>query len=383
MKKKTLLLPFILLIVSQIYGTDLSLHGSLQNYIGVLPSQEFAYSIMQNTFDLSIDYYGDNSAVHLSPSLTYDLDTDLSVGLTEAYIDIYSQDMDVRIGEQQIIYGKADGVFITDVVSPKNLTEFILPDFDEIRLGVTALKVDYYNEEATYEVVWIPLFTPNTMPEADSIWNVHAIDFSDSTKDIDTSLENSEIFGKYSRYSPTIDFDIMGGYMWDDEPTITTDGDFTHHRMGIIGGSFSTTVHNYVIRGEGAWNTGKYVNATLKMDYLHYMGGIDFTLNEWNMSAQFIEKVYLNYEDNNAVDQWQNTITLMAHKEFYDNTLLFEVFTYVEFDDLNALIRPKVTYSLSDDIKVMAGCNIFLGDSGTFGQFNDNSMIYTKIKLSF
>jgi hypothetical protein len=372
-----------MLIASQLYASDLSIHGSLQNYMGVLPTQDFDYSILQNTFDLTLDYYGDNSAVHLSPSLTYDFDTDLSVGLTEAYIDMYSQDVDVRIGKQQIIYGKADGVFITDVVSPKNLSEFLLPDFDEIRLGVTAVKVDYYRNDATYELVWIPLFTPNTMPEADSIWNVNGIDFGDSTEDIDASLENSEIFGKYSLYSSTIDFDIMSGSMWDDEPTITTDGDFTHHRMGIIGGSFSTTVHHYIIRGEGAWNTGKYVNATLEMDYLHYMVGIDTTVNSWNLSAQFIEKVYLDYEDNTSVDQWQNTITLMANKEFYDNTILFEIFTYIEFDEINALIRPKVTYSLSDDITVMAGCNIFLGDSGTYGQFDDNSMLYTKIKLSF
>lgn len=383
MKKRTVLWTFLLLISSQINASDLSLHGSLQNYMGVLPSQDFEYSMMQNTFDLSMDYYGDNSAVHLSPSLTYDFDTELSVGLTEAYIDIYSQDMDIRIGKQQIIYGKTDGAFITDVVSPKNLTEFLLPDFDEIRLGVTAVKVDYYRGEETYELIWIPLFTPNTMPEADSIWNKKGIDFGDSTNDIDPSIENSEIFGKYSRYSPTIDFDIMGGSMWDDEPTITTEGDFTHHRMGIVGGSFSTSIQDWILRGEGAWNTGKYVTATLKMDYLHYMVGLDTTINSWNLSAQFIEKVYLDYEENNAVNQWQNTVTLMANKEFSDNTLLFEIFTYLEFDDLNALIRPKITYRLSDDIKVTTGCNIFLGDSGTFGQFNENSLLYTKVKLSF
>ena len=41
----------------------------------------------------------------------------------------------LSLGKQQVVWGKADGVFITDIVSPLNLTEFLLPDFDEIRTG--------------------------------------------------------------------------------------------------------------------------------------------------------------------------------------------------------------------------------------------------------
>ena len=59
-------------------------------------------------------------------------------------MDLYFDNFDLRIGKQQIIYGKAEGVFITDVVSPKDLREFLLPDFEEIRMGITAAKLSYF-----------------------------------------------------------------------------------------------------------------------------------------------------------------------------------------------------------------------------------------------
>ena len=49
----------------------------------------------------------------------------------------------------------------------------------------------------------------------------------------------------------------------------------------------------------------------------------------------------------------------------------------------DALVRPKVTYAFADGFEVLGGANIFLGDTGRFGQYSDNDMIYVKIKYSF
>jgi hypothetical protein len=379
MKKiTTLSLTILLLVITNLTAADLSFNGSVRNYTGVLPTQEFEYAIMQETFDLSIEYYINNSAVLINPYMNYDLDEELTIDLREAYIDLYLEDADLRIGRQQIIWGKADGVFITDVVSPKNLENFLIPDFNEIRLGVTALKADYYMDDATYELIWIPVFTPNTMPDSTSIWNSKGIVFGDTDSDIDPSFENSEIFGRYSKYTPKIDFELMGGYMWYDEPTLKN-GSFTHESCEILGGSLSSNIDDFIIRSEGAW----YIfSPDLEMDYLHYMAGIDYKFKGWNLSTQFIQKVYLR-DISTALNRWNTTVTFMANKEFLENTLMLEFFAYLEFDDFNALIKPKITYDLSDDVDILFGANLFLGDSGTFGQFDNNDMIYSKIKLSF
>ncbi len=65
-------------------------------------------------------------------------------------------------------------------------------------------------------------------------------------------------------------------------------------------------------------------------------------------------------------------------------TLPLELFSYVGLNYVDALIRPKVTYDFSDSFSVLLGSNIFVGDErGMFGRYDDNSMIYTKIKYSF
>ncbi len=51
--------------------------------------------------------------------------------------------------------------------------------------------------------------------------------------------------------------------------------------------------------------------------------------------------------------------------------------------ELGALIRPRIYYDLSDGFEILFGANIFTGDTGRFGQYNDNDMVYAKIKYSF
>ena len=90
----------------------------------------------QNTFDLNFEHSKGKVAFKANPYLYYFSDKDLELGLRETYLDIYFDSIDLRVGKQQIIWGKADGVFITDIVSPKDLREFLLPDFDESGPGL-------------------------------------------------------------------------------------------------------------------------------------------------------------------------------------------------------------------------------------------------------
>ena len=76
-------------------------------------------------------------------------------------------------------------------------------------------------------------------------------------------------------------------------------------------------------------------------------------------------------------------MTVLASKDFLRETLRLELFSYIGLNNSDALIRPKVIYDLADGFEVLLGANIFIGNEGRFGQYNDNDMIYTKIKYSF
>ena len=399
---------FIFINVAQ--AQSLNWSGYARNYTGMLLTGNKKYAILQNTFNLNIEQSKDKVAFKVNPYIYQYPNQEIEIGLREAYMDIYFNSVDLRIGKQQIIWGKADGVFITDIISPKDLSEFLLRDFDEIRMGITSLKADYYLGDNTFEFVWAPNFTSTQMPDENSIWYPQ-LDFpvppvfDYSQKEVAATLENSEVFAKFSAITSAIDFEIMAGYMWDDDPTMHISKTINpqthqltgltvtprHHRLGLAGGSFSSTLGGFVLRGEGAYYNGKYFNSedstltdgTVKKNYIHYLVGVDYTLWDIRLSSQFIQQAILDYENPIKNDEFENTMTVLASKDFLRETLRLELFSYIGLNNSDALIRPKITYDLADGFELLLGANIFLGSEGRFGQYDDNDMVYTKIKYSF
>ena len=386
--------------------------GFVRNYTGVLYDNG-DFSILQNTLNLNFTKSGDKIAFKANP-LVYHYNSDsLNLRLRELYMDLYFKNFDLRIGKQQIVWGKADGAFITDVVSPLNLSEFLLPDFDEIRIGVNAVKFDYYLGNNTLEVIWLPNFTPAEKPKAGSIWFIQpefpvppTFDWSKSK--VNRSLNNSEIFIKYSALTSKIDFELMGGYTWDDYPTMHIEKEIDmssgspvltgliitpeHHRLYIGGGSFSTEVKGVVLRGEAAYYNGKYfqtedpsaIDALVEKDYLHYLIGLDFSIGDIKLSTQLIQEAIIDYDEYMLKEEMETTMTFLARYDLLRETLHLELFSYVGITNEDALIRPKISYDFDDSFSILFGSNIFIGDEkGRFGQYKDNSMAYVKLKYSF
>ncbi len=406
----TLVLTLFLITGCFLKAEELSINGYVRNYTGVLLNDSMDFSIVQNTLDLKLSLKTGKVGFYVNPYIYQYNDRENVYNVREAYIDLYFDSFDLRIGKQQIIWGKADGVFITDVISPKDLTEFLLRDFEEIRMGVTAVKFDYYIGDNTLEIVWVPVFSSTIFPEEDSIWAVKpdfpvqpVFDFS--KKDVKPSIENSEIFGKFSLFSSAIDLEVMAGYTWDQDPTLHTLKTIDplshqllsltvipqHHRLTLFGGSFSTEIGPIVLRGEGAYYIGKYFmtedptspEGVVEKDYLNYLIGTDFAISDINFSIQFIQQYILDYDDFMVNNEINNLMTFLAKKDYMNDTLHLELFSYIGLTDEDGLIRPKISYDITDGVNILLGANIFFGDKGMFGRFNQNDMVYVKLKYSF
>jgi hypothetical protein len=395
----------MLLVFAFMLDAQIIHRGFVRTYLGTLTEQDGEYSVLQNTFDWKLDYGKGDVALFVNPVFDYNaLNNNLDISLRQAYMDIYFDNFDLRIGKQQIIWGKADGVFITDIISPRDLSEFILPDFEEIRIGINAVKFDYYLGNSTFEAVWIPTFQPAVAPRKGSIWYINMLDFmmpivyDYHNYDVGNKLSESEIALKYSYLGSAIDFELMAAYMWDDNPAmhIFPQPDTTllikteYHRLPLAGASFSKAVEGAIVRGEGAYYFEKRfaaddftVNGIREKDYVHYLIGYDHNWFGVNVSFQFIQEYILDYENDIRNDEFSNTMTFLVMEDFLRETLRLEFFTYYGINNKDALLRPKITYDFTDGFEVQLGANIFIGEEGNFGQYNENDMIYLKLKLSF
>ncbi|MCF7825612.1 MAG: hypothetical protein K9M55_01105 [Candidatus Marinimicrobia bacterium] len=409
-------ISILALCLSSLFA-QMEIGGYARNYIGVLTGGDQEYAIIQNTLDLTFSGGNSKGSFFANPTIYQSPGSAIDFDLSEIYLDLYFSSTDMRIGRQQIIWGKGDGVFITDIVSPKNLSEFLLPDFDEIRTGVIALKLNQYLGDQTFELVYIPIFTATEFADTSSLWSRTPVfpvpvieDFSH--EDVPSTLENSEVFAKFSGILPFMDYEVMGGYMWDDDPSIHVTPQIEmgavsgvilspqHHRLSVVGGSFSTELVGMVFRGEGAYYQGKQflaLNAMnfpmdlIEKDYFHYLLGIDFSVGSTRFSSQFIQQAIIDYDDPIVQEATVNTMTFLANRTFLRETLTTQIFGYVGLNKQDALIRPTLSYDLADGFEILGGANIFVNDAnltagedpGQFGHFDDNDMIYMKVKYSF
>jgi len=320
----------------------------------------------------------------------------------------------VRVGKQAIVWGKAEGAFITDIVSPQNLRSFILADFKEIRMGVPAVKGSYYSGPFTFKAVWLPRVVPTKQPEKGSIWYTEKMDKLSGAEQPDDSLENSEVFGKVSYFGSILNMELMAGYAWDDLPVLEGDINLStkqdntkalYERYTVAGGSFSTTIGSVVMRSEAAAYIDRAFTSietegppvrtleTKEYNQFHGLAGIDWSIAGVDMSSQYIIKYINNYDDSLIKDEFDHTATLRLRDSYLANTLRWEIFAYAGFDpsdfsDLSgsadSLIRSSVTYKIEEGVEFKTGTEVFLGDEeGKFGRYNDNSLVYVSLRWYF
>src|SRR4030095_2580152 len=87
------------------------------------------------------------------------------LSLRDAYLDFSFKKGGVRIGHQQIVWGESIGQFFADVVTPKDLREFLLPACEEVRLPIWALDLNLNLAEGlNLEGVFVPDPQVNKMP---------------------------------------------------------------------------------------------------------------------------------------------------------------------------------------------------------------------------
>ncbi len=407
--KRTLFAAAALLAAASLGAQEgATLNGYGRTKVGALV-EDGSYFITENTLDLRLSYRTDNAGLFANPVLYEREGAVEPVDLREAYIDFSGERFDLRFGKQQVIWGKADGVFITDLVSPKDLSQFLVPDFEELRRAVTGVRADAYFGVHGIELVWLPWFTPTISPASDSLW-ASTMPFPIAPTILDSNspefaLENGEYFAKYSYLGDSFDLSLMGGWFWNDTPSFAvTDKSITpgvgitaltvrpeYYRTAAVGAAASGTFGPLVLRGEGAWYADKryqgnptvYADGYAEKNAVQYLVGTDFSIAGYSFGLQFIQDLILDHEDDLIEEAVQNTATFVVAKTFLRETLTAELFSYMAFDPLNALVKPKLTWDASDALELFAGAYVFLGDEGDFGQYGDNDGVYLGAKLSF
>jgi len=169
-KVLTLLLVLLLILSSVSYAKEIEISGSLNSYLvgnpnnGLIEEEEKVNLILEKEF-------GFDANMHLDLEFKSDANSSTTTSFNEAYLNYYTQNMDWRLGKQEISWGSAYKINPTSYFNPNDLTA--LKPLDE-KLGVKAIKGIYYAPRGLEITgVVVPFFREDELGEenVDSIVN--------------------------------------------------------------------------------------------------------------------------------------------------------------------------------------------------------------------
>ncbi|MFQ5345980.1 MAG: DUF1302 family protein [Mariprofundus sp.] len=415
--------------LDQAQAVEWILHGAVKNETAYFISGDKRFDKIQNRLDLKPEAVMDSGWEFRGRVLAwYDTamdvnatnNTDLTAGIKqhyrtrieskEAYLLYGADEYDFRIGQQQIVWGKTDGIRMLDIINPLDLREFILDDFLDSRIGLWSARLNYYADiggsEHEFELVAIPDARPAEFAPSGSRWGfslpamppgIAIVNLA--TEQPNWSLKNTELGFAWRANLGGWDLSLNYFYGWNDRPnlfrqlrgTILTT-QLRHLRMHTAGGSFSNAFGAFVVRGEVAVNVGEGINTTslqwnqsvVRRTTLNAAIAVDYTKLNWTVGVQLFGRQILNEPSvDAALGTTPNFASLRIATDYMNEKLKPEILLLADLDDGGLLARPKVSYEFSDSLIGIAGGDIIAGSGGFFGQFAANDRVYTEVEWSF
>ena len=382
---------------------SLQLNGFVDSYHALQLGSP--YKVMSSRTRLRLEMranYGEAS-LFSSVNLAYNgiIDEQSGAFLREAYFDYAGKYLEVKAGRQIVTWGVADGLRITDLISPMDYTEFMANDYDDIRVPVNAINLKYPGESFSAELVFVPVPEYFVIPTSeDNPWQMTApngmqMDLSGTPE---KHIKNSEVGTRLRFFLENLDFSLTALRTFNKSPVTIASFDpesksvvikGIYKPMYVLGGAFSIPVGEFVVRGEMAGYFGEPIALNDSRRYrlrktFNALFGLDWYAGDnWTFMVQYMHKIIMDYRKELGMDQNTSMITARISKEILNNTLKLSVYGMYDVDNVSFYIRPAADYLLNDQITLSLGADILGGRRGTFKTYEDNTQIWVKGKFFF
>jgi hypothetical protein len=406
---------------------DVELHGSVETLHALPFSKDLSLTDSRSSFNGEVSAYSGEVSALVSLSAEYNGVSPERTGfsLGEAWADWNAGGFNLRLGRQLLSWGAADGLVLTDVVCPQNLTAYAGLDFAGSRLAVDGVRLRYSFSVLAVDAVWLPLFTPARLPvDAQNplrgVLYPSAIDMGGTVMRITyagPALPRTIADGEYglriSAYTPALDFSVMGFYGWNDIPSVKKTLILSaaagpegievtpeYGRTITAGVDASVPLGEVLLRLEAAWTGGGRYDRSpeesaallsppgggrddpVEKHRIQALAGIDWNPAGWTLSAQYYEDLLPDAYDGGTARSWRkNGLTLRIAKAFFRETLNLSAWGYLDLHDFDTAGSVSADYALTDYFSLSLGSNFFTGgidNRGSYGAYRDLSCAWIK-----
>ena len=335
----------------------------------------------------------------------------LDIDMHEAYITLSPGKFDIKIGQQVVVWGRADGFNPTNNLTPHDFRVFS-PDEDDKRLSNFLVHSAYNFKHGRISFDWIPVYCPSELPLNNASLPTGISWATDNFPD--PSLSDGNIALKFSLEKAAFDGSISWFRGYHKMPGLnllhqnSTAQVFRHaHQTEVFGFDFSTSLAKYGLRGEFAFSVPKeddQKKIATPNKQLEYTIGLDREWGNFNLIGQYIGKHVFDFTDldnqgNLEIQKllvWNRLIFAQTHKTTHSvslrpacslryQTIDCEILTLYNCTTEELYLKPKITFSLRDNIKLAAGAQIYEGENNTLFDLLGKNLNagFVECKLSF
>jgi hypothetical protein len=358
-----------------------------------------------------------------------------SVDLAEAYVNTYLGPVDLRLGKQIIVWGRADAFNPTNNINPVDLT-VRSPNEDDRRVGLFGARMFINFAPFKLEGVWMPSYVPTKLPPIQLEPEVTVLDPVLPGPELENGLGAGRLHLELASFEASVSY-LYGHALLPGIDLISYDV-FTNAQVTVqrrvfhqevIGADFSTAIGDLVaVRGEAAYKAPINYEANYTPNReISYALGLDRAFGSLNVIAQYLGKYVLDwqdYGDPKGIEQLENTrpedLEVPATRERVERELNNEIarrnqtlfqqteelqhiasvrLEYLALNDtlsLSALglynfstsewlLFPKISYKFTDGLSGAVGAEIYNGPDYTLLDYLDQELTagYAELKYAF
>jgi hypothetical protein len=322
--------------------------------------------------------------------------SETSTDIREFYISTVFEKLTFKIGKQIIVWGETDGDVVNDIVSPRNLTEFLFIDLEDARVGQYIISMDHFTSYGDF--LYFVTFKPSIDKSPEEGTRYYR-EIGITTVDDKTNFSDREYGFRWKRTFGKFDIAFMTASVFQNSSVL-------EH---ISGSTYEKIYSDYEFFGFSAsYTKGRFL---FKMDNSFKN---DFPLQGQNVSGEFVEEqrdiidsaIAVEYDSNGkfvmnleltnryitdystdlyGVEKNNTGLYYLISSNFLNETLAIQYAIYFIFKEESFLHKVAMDYSLTDDIKLILNYTIIdtNDENSTFASYKNEDRAGFKIKYFF
>jgi hypothetical protein len=335
-------------------------------------------------------------------------DQQAEAAIREAYLDANAGDWDFRFGRQHVVWGEMVGLFFADVVSARDMREFILPEFDTLRTPQWAVRAEWFKDDFHAEALWIPVATYDDIgkpggefypyqpvptgfasqyrnevkPERDAANGNYGLRLSL----LKGGWDMSAFYYRSMDAAPTFHRQYVAA------PTPTFIFEAHHERITQVGGTLTKDFDFAVLKGEAVHTRGRSfavldladADGLVAQDTVDWALGLDFPLPaDTRFNVQYFQRVFRDHDPALLQEEHESGYSVFLNKKF-GSSWEAQVTWIASINRSDSLLRPRLQWNVARNWRWLLGADIFKGQAyGMFGQYAGKDRVWSELRYSF